>query len=326
DYHRIFALPERSQLEINFPHVTGYRIEIENDVLRADFSSIEKFIIDNSKYPTETKMGNPFSPEIRLLSLQQLKDKRRQELEYTIAKNYMTHQYRDYKENRKFQYFPQILQIVRLWLDTNVQLVGDAFVNMLFHYDSGKVCQQIHQGIVATQSKNENITPLLNPYQPIGSTQYVNGITTREVYPTKKSHVNYVVADTESWEQLAAKALEEMKEVLCYVKNAFLGFSIPYVKDGKDERQFYPDFIAKIKTPKGREINLIIEITGYNKEDKAIKGWYTKMRWLPAVNSSRKKYPEINVLWDYLEIADDIKDIKNVLRDKITEIDDLSGT
>ncbi len=322
DYHRIFALQDRTDMEICFPHVSGYRIEIENDVLKADFSQVEKFIVDNSKYPTETQLGNPFSPEIRLLSLQQLKEKRRQELEYTIAKNYMAHQYRDYKENRKFQYFPQILQIVRQWLDTNVLLIGDAFINMLFHYDSGKICQQIQRGIVATNSQNENITPLLNPYQPIGASRYVNGITTREVYPTRKSHVNYVVADTDSWEQLAAKALEEMKEIVCYVKNAFLGFSIPYVKDGKDERLFYPDFIARIKTPGGKEVNLIIEITGFNKEDKAIKGWYTRMRWLPAVNSIRHKYPEINLPWEYLEIADEIRDIKNVLRDKINTLEE----
>lgn len=323
EYHRIFAINERADLEIHFPQVTGYRIEIENDKLSADFSHIEKFMVDNSQYPTETLLGNPFSPEIRLLSLQQLKEKRRQELEYTIAKNYMSHQYRDYKENRKFQYFPQVLQIVRQWLDQNVQLNGDAFLNMLFHYDSGKICQQIQRGIVATQANREKITPLLNAYNPIGATRFVNGITTREVYPTKKSHVNYVVADTDSWEQLTAKAMEEMKEVICYVKNAFLGFSIPYVKDGKDEKLFYPDFIARIITPQGKKINLIIEITGANKEDKPIKSWYTQMRWLPAVNSIRQKYPEIDYHWEYLEIKDTIKVVKNLLREKLNQIDSV---
>lgn len=320
EFHQIKALPERQQdYEICFPVVKGYRIDCENDVITADFSKVDKFEIDGSKYPTETTMGTPFSPEIRKLTLEQLKQKRRHELEFTIAKNYIAYQFPDYKENRKFQYFPQLLLVVRNWLDTNISLMGDAFLNMLFHYEASKVCQQIHRGIVATQRNRESITPLLNSYNPIGSTRYVNGITSREVYPTKKSHVNYVVADTETWEQIAAKALEELPQVKSYVKNAFLGFAIPYVKDGKEEKAYYPDFIAKFNTSTGKRINLIIEITGRNKEDKDIKKWFTENRWLPAVNKIRDEHPDISDEWSFIEIEDDIRTIKNNLKDHIAK-------
>lgn len=80
----------------------------------------------------------------------------------------------------------------------------------------------------------DRILPVLNYYNRTGSTAYVHGSTTREVFATTKSHMNLVVADTKSWEQIAAKTLEEIDAVQSYVKNAFLGFSIPYVAAGKD--------------------------------------------------------------------------------------------
>ena len=64
--------------------------------------------------------------------------------------------------------------------------------------------------------------------------------TTRPVYATRadKCHISHVVADTDSWEQKMAQALEEMDEVVCYVKNQNLGFTIPYTLNG--EEALYP--------------------------------------------------------------------------------------
>jgi type III restriction enzyme len=190
---------------------------------------------------------------------------------------------------------------------------------------------------MAASKATDRILPVLNFYNKFGSTAYVNGHTSRAVYETKKSHVNYVVADTESWEQIAAKTLEEIKAVETYVKNAFLGFTIPYVADGRDQ-QYFPDFIARVSVPEDgtacpaeamgkstsakapadkqgrRRVNLIIEVTGMNK-DKAAKKWYVENRWLPAVNAVREKYGYDE--WAFIEIANDIRDIKNQLIAKI---------
>jgi type III restriction enzyme len=107
--------------------------------------------------------------------------------------------------------------------------------------------------------------------------------------------------------------MEELDQVESYVKNAFLGFQIPYVKDGAD-KLYFPDFIARCKGKNGTVKHLIIEITGMNK-DKEEKRWYVENRWLPAVNAVRDKYdyPE----WHFIEIANDIRNIKNQLIEKI---------
>ena len=118
------------------------------------------------------------------------------------------------------------------------------------------------------------------------------------------------------WEGICAKTLEEIDQVESYVKNQFLGFTIPYTKDGID-RQYFTDFIAKVRCKDGTIKNLMIEITGMNK-DKAEKKWFVENRWIPAVNAIREKYdyPE----WHFIEVANDIRDIKNQLTDKIKSL------
>jgi type III restriction enzyme len=51
--------------------------------------------------------------------------------------------------------------------------------------------------------------------------------------------------------------------------------------------------------------------------DKAEKKWYVENRWLPAVNAVRDKndYDE----WSFIEIAGDVRDIKNQLIDKFAQ-------
>lgn len=135
-----------------------------------------------------------------------------------------------------------------------------------------------------------------------------------------------MVADTESWEQIAAKTFDELPEVVSYVKNEFLGFTIPYVSEGK-EKQYFPDFIARVKTDSGRIVSLIVEITGMNR-DKAAKKQYVEDRWLRATNriagpAVREQYEmdDRNAdRWFFIEIANDIRFIKNQLADKIGEI------
>ena len=101
--------------------------------------------------------------------------------------------------------------------------------------------------------------------------------------------------------------MEELPQVKSYVKNQFLGLAVPYVKDGID-KNYFPDFVAQCKGKDGTVKNLMIEITGMSKE-KAEKKWFVENRWLPAVNAFKEKYeyPE----WHFIEIANDIRNIKN---------------
>ena len=186
---------------------------------------------------------------------------------------------------------------------------------MIF-FDKKKVVASIAEGIKKANLGNTKITGILNYYNPEGSTCYVRGFTTKPVYPTVKSHVNYVVADTDSWEQIAAKTLEEIDAVQHYVKNHFLGFTIPYMYDD-EEKNFVPDFIAVVKTNNGDFVNLIIEISGWSNDTtghKAEKRRYTTDYWIPAANQL-STYGR----WDFIEI-NDIDNIKPLLLEKINSL------
>lgn len=318
EYTRIEAIPERQTIyEIRTPNVTGYRVETDDGPLKADFSRVPNYEVDFNQIPLETIMGNAFSPEKHLLEMKtSIREIRDQSVVYRIAQKYMSVKLRglDGKVG-KMEKFNQVLSIVEEWYKTKVVVVGETdpeLKKVLYKLPNTDYLDLIEQGIIHKQREIERILPILNHYNRIISTKNVIGSTSRPVFATIRSHVNYVVADTESWEQLAAKTLEETPAVISYVKNAFLNFVIPYIKDNK-ERSYYPDFVAYVQTPSGKKVNLIIEVTGLN-TDKAEKRFYVENRWLPAVNAVREQLGMDE--WAFLEIAD-ARYFKNQLHERI---------
>lgn len=317
DLTKIQALKEREQkFEITFPNIVGYRIESISKSIKADFSKVPMYEIDGSKEPVKTTMANAFSSEKDELTVDRLRKIREQELIFHLTAHLLKSKFSDDPQNVEFQYFDEVRNIVKEWLDTKVKVIGDAFKNMLIYKNINNICDHIYKGVEAERVKSDKILPVFNYYNKFGSTKHVYGSTSRKVYATKKSHVNFVVADTDSWEQIAAKSFEEMKEVISYVKNAFLDFKIPYSKEGKENPFYIPDFILRCKL-KNKIINLIVEITGFN-QDKDIKKWFVENRWLPAVNNVRDKYNFDE--WHFIEIAGDIRDIKNIITEKLKTI------
>ena len=317
----IRALPQRQETyEISFPNIIGYRVESQEGEIDADFSGLHNFEIDGTQYPMETTMETAFSGRKEKIKVRSVKQQREQELFYTITKELIGLYFSDLDGKPYFQKFNKLKKLVERWYQEKVVLLNitdPEYKKLLFFYNPKEICDHINLGIMAQQKATDVILPIFNHYNRFGSSRYVHGQTSKEVYPTIKSHVNYVVADTESWEQITAKTLEELDEVESYVKNAFLGFQIPYVGHGKD-KLYFPDFIARCRVPSGSLVNLIIEITGMN-QDKAEKRWYVDNRWLPAVNAVRDKYAMEP--WAFVEIANDIRDIKNQLLTKINSID-----
>jgi type III restriction enzyme len=170
----------------------------------------------------------------------------------------------------------------------------------------------------------ERIKPVLRTFEVLGTTDYVDFDTTKNVYVTSenKSHVSHVVADTASWEQKMATVLEDMPEVLAYVKNQSLGFSIPYVLEG-DARQYIPDFLVHLRIPGIEEpLNLILEVSGEKRKDKAAKVETARNLWVPAINNhggfGKWAFLEITDPWDSVGL------IKSVIENQI-EIEGVSS-
>ena len=80
----------------------------------------------------------------------------------------------------------------------------------------------------------------------------------------------------------------------------------------------FEKYDLRVKTPSGKTINLILEISGFS-QDKDYKTNYVYNRWLPAVNNIREKY-EMDE-WHFLEVSAEIRDIKAEIREALKKAD-----
>jgi len=156
-----------------------------------------------------------------------------------------------------------------------------------------------------TENPKPTLLPVLQPYDTVGSTRYVAFDTTKPVYETDpdKCHLNYVVADTDTWEQKMAETLERLPQVLRYAKNQGLGFTIPYTLAG-EERSYTPDYLIHLDDGRGPAdpLHLILEVSGQNRPDKTIKAETARDLWVPAINNlatyGRWAYTNITDPWE----------------------------
>lgn len=139
-----------------------------------------------------------------------------------------------------------------------------------------------------------------------GSTADVDWWTSKDIRQTVKSHVNYMVADTRHWEQSAAARIDHHRAVSAWVKNAGLGFTIPYFHNGQTH-DYYPDFIVRFEGYPDEHV--IIEIKGYDELTEVKRG--AAERWCKAVNADGA-----NGTWRYV-LAFNPGDVPSVLADAL---------
>ncbi len=302
---RVRALESRIACEIRFPRLLGYRYDVAGERLTATFTADSKLVLSTADIPTKTENA-PIVGEISIHTLDDLKRHRPNEVVFLLAKLTLEKYFRDDDGNDKPWLFPQLLGITKRWMEQCVILKDNTFPQLLlmitFAHDAA---DRIYGAVVASTDGTASLKPILRPYDTIGSTRYVDFDTTRPVFATRedKCHISHVVADTESWEQKMAESLEDMPEVIRYVKNHKLGFLIPYTLNG-EEKNYVPDFIACIEDGHGDDdlLNIIIEVSGEQRKDKAAKVTTARTLWVPAVNNhggfGRWAFIEVDDPWD----------------------------
>lgn len=306
---RVRALEERIECEITFPRIDGYRYELPAERLKHVFTDDSKFALTTASIPTKVENA-PIVGESSIHTLDDLKKHRKQEVAFMVARRVLEHYFRDSDQNVKPWLFPDLLEITRRWLEECLILKDNTFPQLLLLVENAHdAADRIYKAIVDGDPEAKRLLPISKPYDTIGSTRYVDFDTTRPVYRTdpKKCQISHVVADTESWEQKMAEALEDMDEVLCYAKNHNLHFLIPYTVNG-DNKNYMPDFIVRLDDGHGRDdpLNLIVEVSGQKdgKQGRLKQAKVTTARtlWVPAVNNAgtwgRWAFIEITDPWD----------------------------
>lgn len=308
---RVRALENRIASEITFPRLQGYRYDFTGERLTATFNQDSKLSLSTADIPTKVQL-DPIVGEISIHTLDDLKRHRPNEVAFLLAKLVLEHYFRDDDGNDRPWLFPQLVNIAKRWIAECVTLKDNTFVQLLLMIEfAHDAADRIYKSIVASTDGTAALKPILSPYDTVGTTRYVDFDTTRPVFTTceDKCHISHVVADTNSWEQKMAASIEEMPEVIRYVKNHNLGFTIPYALDG-EEKNYIPDFITCIDDGNGKDnlLNLIVEVTGEKRKDKAAKVSTARTLWVPAVNNHGGFGR-----WAFIEVADPW-DAQNLIR------------
>ena len=178
--------------------------------------------------------------------------------------------------------FPQLARVVERYVSEKVILEPpadrlDVFLSPYY----GRVIERLTEALHPDAATGEAPElPILEKNRGEGSTGEVSFWTTREVREVVRSHVNYVVADTRQWEQSAAYLIDTHPAVDAFVKNAGLGFAIPYFHNSQPH-DYEPDFIIRLAG--GGERFLILETKGYDKLAEVKE--QAAHRWIGAVNA-----------------------------------------
>lgn len=292
------ALPNRAAMEIKFPNVDGYVLELKKNIVRCDLNAVEPLSIQVMRNPNQVfvqpqvgvREGAPGSQGFELV--QHDRDEyyaqtHVQTVLFEIARQIVhrlsTSQRGEsvkFTQQARHQLFPQVLNIVQEFADAKVRWNGidrrELGLQIYAEQAVARLCDAIEPD---GASGEPPLLPVINRFRPHGSTADVAFNTTRPCHPTSKSHIDHVVLDTDTWERSVAFTLEAAEEVQFYARNDHLDFAIPYEFYGVSHL-FLPDFLVRLRSG----TTLVLEVKGFVSEQDEAKFQAAK-RWISAVNN-----------------------------------------
>jgi type III restriction enzyme len=281
--------PERDHLEIRFPRVQGYRVELPEERLTAAFNSDSVLeLTPDLVGPSITRNAGIIGADVDL-SLEHLEDTRRSTLLFHLTQRLLYTKWRDPGEEPKLHLFGQLKRITKQWLDTCLVCKGGTYPAQLRYQElADMACERITAGITNALVGERPIKVLLDPYNPTGSTMHVNFTTSktrRWQTDARRCHINWIILDSD-WEAEFCRVAESHPQVQAYVKNHNLGLEVPY-RYGSETRRYLPDFIVLVDDGHGEDNlrHLIVEIKGYRREDAKEKKATMDTYWVPGVNN-----------------------------------------
>jgi type III restriction enzyme len=281
--------PDRDHLEIIFPNVAGYRVELPEEQLTAEFTQDSILELTPELVGPSITRNSGIIGESVNLNLEHLGDMRRSTLLFHLTQRLLYTKWRDPEEAPKLHLFGQLKRITKQWLDTCLVCNGGTWPAQLLYQElADMACHRITTAITLAQIGKRPIKAVLEPYNPTGSTMHVNFNTSkldRWETDARRCHINWVILDSD-WEAEFCRIAESHPKVRAYVKNHSLGFEVPY-RYGSEMRRYRPDFIVLVDDGHGENdlLHLIVEIKGYRREDAKEKKSTMDTYWIPGVNN-----------------------------------------
>lgn len=327
--------PDRDKLEIKFPRVQGYRVELPEERLVANFT-------DDSILELTPQLVGPTQSENRgiigegvNLTVEHLADMRMSSIVFNLTQRLLYTKWRDAGEEPKLHLFGQLKRITNQWLSTCLVCKGGTQpAQLMYQQLADLACERITAAITQTMSGECKVKAILDPYNPEGSSRFVKRPTSKkERWQTDplKCHVNIVVLDSD-WEAEFCRAVENHPRVIAYVKNHALDFEVPYRFLG-ESRIYKPDFILLVDDGAGKDdpLHLVVEIKGYRLEDAKEKKATMDTYWIPGVNNNgnfgRWAFTELKDFWEMeTHLAEKIEErLERIISDLLPGPNPISG-
>ena len=283
--------PERDHLEIRFPRVKGFRVELPEERLTANFNAesgmeITPELVGAAETENAGIIGAPVN-----LNLAHTGDVRPSQIVYELTSHLLLNKWRDEDGEPQMHLFGQLKRIASDWLNNYLVCKGGTYPAQLKYKTLADMAsEKITHAITRAHIGTNPVKAVLDPYNPTGSTMHVNFTTSKltrwdTIGPPPKCHLNWVIFDSD-WEAEFCRVAEQHPKVIAYVKNRNLGLEVPY-RFGSDVRTYIPDFIVLIDDGRGPDdlLHLIVEIKGYRGEDAVMKKSTMDTYWIPGVNN-----------------------------------------
>ena len=300
--HVYAVRPERDPLEIQFPRVEGYRVELPNERLEAEFNADSVLELTPGLVgPSVTQNAGIIGEDVNLNLKHLGEDTRHSTLLFHLTRQLLYTHYRDSDGHPEVHLFGQLKRITKQWLDNYLVCKGETYPAQLTYQELGAMaCSRIHTAINRRFEGEKLIRAVLDPYNPSGSSLHVNFYTSkasRWQTDARKCQINWVTLDSD-WEAEFCRVVEAHPRVRAYVKNQGLGLEVPY-RYGSNLRKYLPDFIVQVDDGHPEPLNLIVEIKGYRGEDAKEKKATMEIYWVPGVN-----HLGTYGRWAFLELKD----------------------
>lgn len=319
--------PERDSQEIHFPRVQGYRVELPEDRLIAQFDADSVLNLTPALTGPSKVQNAGIIGEAIELSPKYLGDLRRSTVLYHLTQRLLTTKWRDPDEGVQYNLFGQLKRITKQWLNECLVCEGGTYeAQLMYQQLADMACNKITAAITRaeTEQRSRPVKAILDAYNPTGSTRHVNFTTSKtERWETHadKCHINWAILDSD-WEGEFCRIAENHPQVVTYVKNHNLGFEVPY-RYQSHTRTYIPDYIVRIDDGHGPDdlLNLIVEIKGYRGEDAKEKAATMRTYWVPGVNHlqrhGRWAFAEFTDIWG---MEDDFAEQVKAAFNKMVEV------
>ncbi|WP_248581618.1 DEAD/DEAH box helicase family protein [Nocardioides sp. InS609-2] len=303
----------REALRITWPNLTGYRLELLDDPMWLS-DDVSRFVIGPGTVPTWTEAAPVVGESERVEDAPEVQ--RAAEVAFRLAARLVRTHFTADEDDPRPWLFPELVRICREWIDRAVIVEAGFELSYLTRFVSwqARAADAVYQAVIRQENnRTARLRPMLRPFDPEGSTAAVAFHSRKVAIVTDpdRCEISHVVLDGSgadggnTWEQLMMAYAEAHPRVAAYVKNDHLGFSIPYVHQGRSH-DYVPDFLLRLRRAGDEAFDrtLVVEVSGAQKRvhsplSSDAKVAVARDAWCVAVNNHGGFGR-----WGYLEVTE----------------------